>query len=475
MKERVSINTLRLRKAALSMRVFTANNLATMAGVSNQTAQDFLAALREEDPQLLETETLPSLKAGRRAHRYTLTNKGLVFLVNANAPFNLESNEEAFAKDPALQPKLPVPLPQPTHPSFAQQVEAWLAKYLPEFQTFIDQGASALLIKAGEAGAVRFGDRMCPSCTDHIWSADEVENAFDHVFSPLQRDRLHKRGETAYAYKSNDYDAVALCAKLARGRPVLELRFLPRHVPTIGDLHLPPLVDSLSSAKTGLVLVTGLAGGGRSSAIAAMIGNINQKQAAHITTIEEPIYYFHKSQRSFIDQRQIAIDVPDFSPAIQQALADRSSVVVVSDVPDRESLTTILAAATRVLVFCRVDAPSPANAIRKLIGLLPEAEQGSARARLAQALTGIICVVSVPNASGTGDIPAAEVLGWNPKAHEAIVNPERTEFLVEELKKVAAPIEPMATAIYKLRNQGLISEETAERCERIERGAGAHS
>jgi twitching motility protein PilT len=463
MSQRISLNTYRLRREAMAMGVFTANNLASAAEVSNQTVQDFLGNLRREGSQFLEIETLPSLKPGRRVHRYTLTPKGLAQLATANTPYNREINEEAFRKDPALHLK-PATV-EPPRSSWTEQIERWLGKSLPEFQTFIDQGASTLLIRAGEAGAVRFGERMCPSCTEHIWTPNEVDSVFQNIFNPAQHERLAKQGWIAYAYASENCKPIEICAKLAAGRPVLEFRFLPRHVPTFDELHLPPLVESLSSEKSGLILVTGLAGSGKSGTIAAMIGNINAKKPGYITTIDEPIRYFHSSRESFIEQRQIGIDTPDFSPAIDQALANRSTVVAVSDVPDRESFATILAAASRALVFCRVAAPSPAEAIRKLVNLMPEAEQIAARTRLAQSLAGIICVAGLPDVSGTGMVAATEILGWRPEAREAILNPERTGFLVEELTRVHGRVETMAASVHNLRVKGLISEETAERCE----------
>jgi Tfp pilus assembly pilus retraction ATPase PilT len=249
------------------------------------------------------------------------------------------------------------------------------------------------------------------------------------------------------------------------GKPVLELRFLPKSVPTLDDLQLPSLVESLSSQAAGLIVVTGLAGSGKSSTIAAMIGSMNSKEGGHITTIDEPIRYFHVNQKSFIEQRQIAIDTPDFSPAIEQALADRSSVVAMSDVPDWQSFSTILAAASRALIVCRVAAPSSPEAIQKLINLVPGSEQKAARNRLAESLSGIICLTGLPAAAGAGMVAAAEVLGWRSEAREAILNPERTGSLVEELKRVGARIESTAASVQRLRGAGLISSKTAEHCQ----------
>jgi Tfp pilus assembly pilus retraction ATPase PilT len=119
------------------------------------------------------------------------------------------------------------------------------------------------------------------------------------------------------------------------------------------------------------------------------------------------------------------------------------------------------------LVVCRITAPSPADAIRKLIDLVPEAEQRAARARLAQSLSGIVCVAGLPNASGTGMVVASEVLGWRQEASEAILNPEKTGSIVHEIVRVNGPVETMASSVHNLRAKGLISEEMAERCERV--------
>jgi twitching motility protein PilT len=183
---------------------------------------------------------------------------------------------------------------------------------------------------------------------------------------------------------------------LAAGKPVLELRFLPTDVPTLEKLAMPKLVEDMTSLDKGLILVTGLAGGGGSSAIAAMIGTINARKNAYITTIDEPIHYFHKREKSFIEQKQVAVDAPDFDSALDQALAARSNVVALGDIKDRKMLSTVLGASERSLIICRVTAPELPDAIRKLLELVPGPEQSAARARLAANLGGIIFVTSLP-------------------------------------------------------------------------------
>jgi twitching motility protein PilT len=469
---RIAVNTYRLRKLAMGMGVFTVGDLAVAAGVSKQTVHDFLGSVREKNPGSLTVEELTSLKPGRRVQRYTLTPEGFADLATANSPFAREINEEAFQKDPALQTKS-VTVPRPVWP-WKQRIDSWLDRILPEYRTAIDQGAWAVLIKPGEAGAARFGGRICSSLTEHSWTLGEVENAVLDVFNPLQQERLEKQGWTAYAHFSEKHEPVELYARLAGGQPVIELRFLPKQVPTLEDLHLPQLVDSLSSQKTGLILVTGLAGSGRSGTIAAMIGSINSRKSGHITTIDEPIRYVHASHKSFVQQRQIAIDTPDFSPALEQALGDSSTVVAVSDVPDQESLSTILAAADRTLLVCRVAAPSPSDAIRKLVKLVPESERAGARTRLAESLSGIICMVSVPDASGTGMVVETEVLGWRKEAGEAIVNPEKSTLLVEELMKAQGPVERASASVRRVHGKDSIPSDTAEQSEMFERKLTSH-
>jgi twitching motility protein PilT len=461
MKARIAVNTYHLRRLASGMKIFTINDLAAASGVSKQTVYDFIRDIREKNPAFLKEETLAPLKPrpGRSVHRYTVTQEGLEFLITENAPFVQELNEAAAQRGPRLRPAVDA---KPSIMKWKDRVDSWLGEVLPEFEVAVKRGASALLIKPDEMTAVRMGGAVCSFREARKWTKDEVAEALQHILTPMQAERLEKQGWTACSYRSEVHRAPDVCVRLTEGKPMIELRYLPEHVPSLEDLHLSHMVEEFCSLKSGLILVTGLAGSGRSGTVAAMVGSINAREHEYITTIEEPIHYFHNRQKSFIEQKQIAVDTPDFVPALEGALANRSSVVALSDVTDKNSFSTIVSAAERTLMICRLTAPEPAEGIRKLVSLVPQSEQASARSRLAANLSGIVCVVGLAGREG-GAVSATEVLRWRQSAREVILDPEKTGSIVEELAKTESSVERLEDSVQRLYKQKLISDETAGR------------
>jgi twitching motility protein PilT len=461
--ETITLKTYRLRKIALSMRVFTIANLATAARVTNQTAKSFLSILRRENLQFLDVDTWPAWNRGRPLNRYTLTPKGISHLSALNAPFDRDFNGEA-----------PRDLSREVNPFLDNQVilrvprlETWLLTTLPKFQEQIDRGASTFLIKPNEAGLARFEDQCNPSRNQYVWSLDEVDDAVQILLNPRQRERLAQRGWSAYSHASRSCKPIKISVKSSGEQSVVELAFLPTRIPSLEDFNLTPFTEELCRRKHGLIVVTGLAGSGMSAVMAALIDYSNSKFPGHITTVEEPMNYILPSRQAFTEQRQIAIDVPDYSPAIEQALAAHSTVISVSEVPDRASFLTLLSASTRSMVLCRVPATSGPESIRKLLSLLPQDDQTSARKRLVHSLAAILRVASLPGSEGH-DVPATEVLCWRPEAGHVITTPDKLYQLENELRSVHAPLYTMASAVLKLRYKGLISQDTADIWHKLE-------
>jgi twitching motility protein PilT len=445
----------------MGMKIFTINDLATASGVSKQTVYDFVRDVREKDAGFLKEEALAPLKRrpGRSVHRYTLTPEGLEYLIAEHAPFVQELNEAAVKQGPLVRPARDA---KPSILKWKDRVDSWLGEILPEFEVAIAKGASALLIKPDEMTAVRMGGAVCSFAEARKWTRDEVADALQNILTPLQAERLEKQGWTACSYRSEVNRPLDVCVRLAEGKPMIELRYLPEHVPSLNDLHLSHMVAELCSLKSGLILVTGLAGSGRSGTVAAMVGSINAREHRYITTIDEPIHYFHDRQKSFIEQKQVAVDTPDFGIALEGALANRSSVVALSDITDKNSFSTMVSAAERTLMICRLTAPEPAEAIRRLVSLVPPGEQASARSRLAANLSGIVCVVALAGREG-GAVSAAEVLRWRQSARETILDPEKTGLIVEELEKTEGSVERVEDSVRRLHQQKLVSDETAGR------------
>lgn len=461
MKDRIGINTYRLRKLALQMREFTINELKDAAGASKETTQSFVFGLRQKKQGLLESENVPAQRPGRPLCRYRLTREGIEHLTQEIAPFAFELNETAFAEDPSLRPSLPKPQSESPFTSWRRDVAVWLDKVALQFEKAVERGASAIFLKPGEVCTARIGEQMKVFPEGGTWSIEDFSKLMEDVLTSWQRLRLETRGWTACAYRCEERPSFEMFFRMVSGKPVVALRPLPTRVPTIEELHLSPLVSDISTQKSGLILVSGITGSGRSRILAAIIDQINAQQEEHITTIEEPVRYFHERQKSFIEQRQVAIDTPDFSHALEEALAAKSDVVVLGEVTDSKMFGTVLAAAERLLMLCRITAPSPAEAVIKLIDLFPEENQAPVRARLAANLAGIISVTALPSASGKETVSAAEVLPWHPAADECILDPAKTSSITECLLRYDKSTVTLEKSVRELYKKGAITRKVA--------------
>jgi Tfp pilus assembly pilus retraction ATPase PilT len=148
--------------------------------------------------------------------------------------------------------------------------------------------------------------------------------------------------------------------------------------------------------------------------------------------------------------------------------------VALSDIADRNAFSTMVSAAERTLMICRLTAPEPAEAIRKLVQLVPPGEQASARSRLAANLSGIVCAVGLASREGP-TISATEVLRWRQSARETILDPEKTGLIVEELAKTEGSVERMQDSVERLYQEKLISDETAGRYIAVHDHMATHS
>lgn len=462
MKERISLNTYRLGKIALQMREFTVNELVAAAGVSKETVQGMVFGLRQKNPSFLEGEDLQAQGPGRPVRRYRLTAQGAEYLTTEIAPFAMELNERAFKEDPSLQPPS-LPKSKASVVRWKEEFGARLEPVLPQFDMAVGSGATALLLRPNEVWTARIGKEMKALPDSQTWNEKEFSKFVQNILTPWQQQRLEKQGWTACAYRPEKHRALEVFLRMVSGKPIVELRPLPTRVPTIEELHLSPTVAHFSTLRQGLILVTGIAGSGRNRTLAAMIDQINAKKQGYITTIEEPVRYFHERHNSFIEQRQVAIDTPDFSPALEEALAGKSDVVVLSDIRDSKMFATVLAAAERTLILCRVTAPSPADALNRLVDLFPAMDQESVRSRLAANLVGIIFVTALPDAAGTGTVSAAEVLPWRNEAKECILDPAKTRFVTECLVRYDKSTVTLEESIRNLYQQREITKEVAAR------------
>ena len=245
-----------------------------------------------------------------------------------------------------------------------------------------------------------------------------------------------------------------------RGSLSAVIRVIKFGIPDYRDLGIPESVLSLADNMSGLVLVAGAAGSGKSTTLACMIDRINHQRESHIITMEDPIEYLHSHSKSIVSQREVFIDTPGYLESLRSALRESPDVILLGEMRDFETISAaITAAETGVLLFSTLHTSSAANTINRIVDVFPAAQQVQIRGQLAQLIRGVVCQQLVPTTDGT-ITPVFEVLKSNP----AIQNMIRENKLHQlESAMQAAKGEGMMTmdnSLFELYQQGTITKET---------------
>jgi twitching motility protein PilT len=195
-----------------------------------------------------------------------------------------------------------------------------------------------------------------------------------------------------------------------RGRAAAAIRALPVRVPRLSELGLPPEIATLSTLGRGLVLIGGATGSGKTTTMAALIDEINRRDARHVITVEDPIEYEHQHNRSLVEQVEIGPDAPDFPSALRSAVRQAPDVLVIGEMRDHESMRIALAAAeTGHLVFSSLHTTDIASTVARICDSFPNERQNTIRQELSLAVSAVVTQTLVPKTGG-GRVPAVELL-----------------------------------------------------------------
>lgn len=246
----------------------------------------------------------------------------------------------------------------------------------------------------------------------------------------------------------------------------LVLRVIPFEVPSLSQLHLPPVVESIASARSGLVLVTGATGNGKSTTIASMLDHMNKSDRVHIIMIEDPIEYVLTAEKAVVIQREVGTDTESFATALRAALRQDPDVVMVGEMRDYETADTCLKAAeTGHLVISSLHTPDVQRTIGRFVGIFAPEEQNSVRQRLADNLKAIVSLRLVPRQDASNLIPAVEVLLVTRSVQEAIRDSSKTDTLTALMEKSRDDVQMQTfdQHLLQLFQSGAINAETAKR------------
>lgn len=284
----------------------------------------------------------------------------------------------------------------------------------------VKKKASDLHLQVGLPPMLRIDGSLVPVTGAEPLSDEAVEALIFAILDEDQKQILLKDKEFDFSFAFGDMGRFRVNAFHERGNLAAALRLIPNEILTIEQLGLPPVVTKFADYPRGLVLVTGPTGSGKSTSLAALVHKINMERASHIITIEDPIEYTHRSQKSVVVQREVHYDTYSFSAALRSALREDPDVVLIGEMRDLETIASaITIAETGHLVFATLHTNSAAQSIDRMIDVFPPHQQPQIRAQLSNILMAICSQRLIP-AIGGGRIAAAEILVVTPAVRNII-------------------------------------------------------
>jgi twitching motility protein PilT len=293
----------------------------------------------------------------------------------------------------------------------ADALERWL-------RVLTDRGAADLFLVAGFPPAIRLNGVVTPLSEEPL-DGDDIEAAVLPSLHPQALASYKTAGSADVSMRRDGFGRFRVNLHRERGRAAATIRALPAKPPVLADLGLPPQTEQLTHLHHGLVLVGGATGSGKTTTVAALVHEINRRDAKHIITIEDPIEYEHAHSRSVVEQVEIGIDAPDFPSALRAALRQAPDVIVIGEMRDPETMKIALTAGeTGHLVLSTLHTTDVTSTVARVADSFPPDRQPTIRQDLAMALGAVFTQTLMPRIGG-GRVPAAEMLlvGYGARQH----------------------------------------------------------
>jgi len=324
----------------------------------------------------------------------------------------------------------------------------------------IKHKASDLHIKPGTRPIARLDGELVAIGNVALTEADTHKLILEGM-PESARARLSQQGYVDYAYT---YSEARFRINVFRQQSSLcaAIRFLRLDIPTFDELMLPSVLEKISRLNNGLVLVTGPAGTGKSTTLAAIIESINKTQRKHVITIEDPIEFVYTDKESFITQCEIGTDAPNFSEALKRSLRQDPNVLLIGEMRDADTIwTAAMAAETGHLVFSTLHTPNTIQAINRIIDVFPGDQQRQFRSLLAHTLRAVVSQRLLPRADRSGRIVAVEVMIVTPTIASLIADGTSHEIYEYITQGTHEGMQTFTESLTKLYQSGLITKEAA--------------
>jgi len=289
----------------------------------------------------------------------------------------------------------------------------------------IRENGSDLHLAVGKVPAIRVSGELIFLLKHSILSKEEIMGILSEILDKTKLNKFMEDLEIDFSYDFRGEARLRGNAFFQKGLISIAFRLVPK-VKSLEELHLPPIIAELARKKQGFFLVVGPVGQGKSTTLSAMVNLINNEQARHIVTIEDPIEYIFTPHKSMIDQREVGIDTKDFYVALKSVFRQDVNVIMIGEMRNAETVATaVTAAETGHLVLSTLHTNNASQTIDRIIDSFPGSQQDQIRLQLASSLLGIFSQRLVPRITG-GLIPAYELL-LNNNAVSNLIREKRTQ------------------------------------------------
>ena len=330
-------------------------------------------------------------------------------------------------------------------------------------QQMIQQNASDPHLKVGRPPTLRVNGDLSPLALPPM-RPEDLKSLAEQVMTPKQVKEFAENKEADFAIGVPGIGRFRVNVYQQRGTIAYALRSIPYQAKTIDELNLPKIVEEVALRPRGLVLVTGITGSGKSTALAAMIQHINEKRHANIITIEDPIEFLHRDINCHINQREVGTDTGSFTQALRRVLRQDPDVILIGEIRDIDTLDTALKAAdTGHLVFSTLHTTDATQTINRVLSFYPPHQQAEVRFALSTALQAVVSLRLVPRADKPGRIPASEVLINTAAVRDQIRDMGKTLNIPDLIKEgtIQYGMQSFDQSLMHWYSKGIISYESA--------------
>jgi len=291
----------------------------------------------------------------------------------------------------------------------------------------LDREASDIHLKVGAPPFLRRYGHLGPEDLFPSLGEQDLRDVIAQMADERQRERLESDRQLDLGYGNDTLGRFRVNVYHQRGELRIAMRAIPKNIRSLDQLQLPKIVETLAKESRGLILVTGTTGSGKSTTLASMIDLLNQTEALHMITVEDPIEYLHDDKLSIISQREVGVDVTTFAAGLKGALRQDPDVILVGEMRDLETIeTAIMSAETGHLVMSTLHTLDAPETVTRVIQAFPDHQREQIRVVLSSVLKGIISQRLVPRADGNGLVPAVEIMVNTALVRDIIKDPTRS-------------------------------------------------